>query len=77
MSGSYIEAIVVLEKDWPLRSINGGSEALGLDHEIGVLLSRGLLRVQIAEWFWGVCCFIFSSLLLLLLLRANIDLGHG
>lgn len=26
MSGSYIEAIVVLEENWPLGSINGGSE---------------------------------------------------
>ncbi|PON66899.1 hypothetical protein PanWU01x14_106850 [Parasponia andersonii] len=76
VSGPYIEAIVVLEEDRPLRSVNGGSVALRLDHEIGVLLlSR--IGAQIGDWLWGVWCLIFRAMLLLLLLGADLDLGHG
>ena len=46
VSGSHVEAIVVLEEDRPLRGVNGWSEALGLDHE--VLLGR--LGAERREW---------------------------
>lgn len=34
MSGSYIEAVVVLQENRPLRGVDRGSEALGLDDVI-------------------------------------------
>lgn len=34
VSGSYIEAVVVLQENRPLRGVDRGSEALGLDDEV-------------------------------------------
>ena len=56
MSGSHVEAVVVLEKDRPLRGVDGGDEALGLDHEVPRVLLGWL------EWL------IFGELVLLLFL---------
>lgn len=34
VSGSYIEAVVVLQENRPLRGVDRGSEALGLNDEV-------------------------------------------
>ncbi|GMN22591.1 hypothetical protein TIFTF001_043543 [Ficus carica] len=61
MSGSYIKAVIVLEEDRPLRSVDGRSEALGLNHEVRVLLSwLGGQLAQRFEGFWW-CFFFFSE----------------
>lgn len=75
VSGSYVEAVVVLEEDRPLGSVNGGCETLGLDHEIGVVLSWVVVGA-VVELLLGVqYAVVFGSVLLLLLIRpGNLDL---
>ncbi|GMN22630.1 hypothetical protein TIFTF001_043550 [Ficus carica] len=60
MSGSYIKAVIVLEEDRPLTSVDGRSEALGLDHEVQIFLSW--LGGQLAQRFGGFwrCFFILE-----------------
>ncbi len=70
MSGSDVEAVVVFEEDGPLGSVDGGSEALGLDHEVSSS-SRVLLgtTTEWGEWFGYDCGgFVFGPVLLLFLL---------
>lgn len=38
VSGSHVEAVVVLEEDRPLGSVNGGCETLGFDQKVDVVL---------------------------------------
>lgn len=78
VSGSNIEAVVVFEEDRPLGSVNGGGEALGLDHVVGVVVLSGLgvHNLECLRGIYGVV--VFGSVLLLLLLRpGHLDLRHG
>lgn len=47
VTGTDVEAVVVLEEDGPLRSVDGGSETLWLDHVVsgvgGIVLRLALL----------------------------------
>ena len=68
VSGSYVEAVVVLEEDRPLGGVEGWGEALGFDHEVGgVFLS----------WLGAVGIGMLVLLLLLLVGERWVELRHG
>lgn len=66
MTGSNVELVVVLEKDWPLRGVDCWGEILGLDEEISVVLGLWIVGVGVVlEGF--VVVYLCLALLLLLL----------
>ncbi|KAL6975852.1 hypothetical protein U1Q18_024648 [Sarracenia purpurea var. burkii] len=64
--GSDIEAVVVLEENRPLRGVEGGSEALGVDQKVffglwewGQTLGVGIEPVLCTKITQNFCYFLF------------------
>lgn len=68
VSGSYVEAVVVLEEDWPLGCVYGWREALWLDQ---VVDGVGFRLQDVGGVVFGF------GLLFLLIGEGELEFGHG